>query len=109
LTENAKQIFINPENEIFLSCVSVWEIMVKNNIGKLPLPQVAEKFILEQRIQHEIKTLALTEKAVFYLRQLPQYHRDPFDRMLICQAIAHHLLILTNDNLIKQYPVKTIW
>jgi len=109
LSKNARQIFSNPENEIFLSCVSVWEIMVKNHLGKLPLPDEAEEFITDQRVQHEIKTLSLTEQAVFYLRQLPQYHHDPFDRMLICQAIERNLFILTNDSLIKQYPVNVVW
>jgi PIN domain nuclease of toxin-antitoxin system len=49
------------------------------------------------------------EKAVLHLEKLPQHHKDPFDRMLICQAIAHDLTILTSDGLIVQYPVKTAW
>ncbi len=109
LSDNARKIFSNPDNEIFLSCVSVWEILVKNGIGKLPLPTPAEEFIAVQRIKHEIETLSLTEKAIFHLHQLPRHPQDPFDRMLICQAIEHDLTILTNDGFIKQYPVKTIW
>jgi PIN domain nuclease of toxin-antitoxin system len=109
LTNNARQVFTNPENIVFLSCVSVWEIMVKNSIGKLPLPNAAVEFITEQRVKHEIETLALTEMAIFHLQELPRYHQDPFDRMLICQAIEHDLTILTNDNLIKQYSARTIW
>ncbi len=94
---------------MFLSSVSVWEIIVKNGIGKLPLPLPAEEFIASQRIKHKIETLPLTEKAVFHLAKLPQHHKDPFDRMLICQAIEHDLTILTSDGLIVQYPVKTVW
>ncbi len=109
LSENARQIFRNPKNEMFLSSVSVWEIMVKNGIGKLPLPSPAEEFIASQRIKHEIETLPLTEKSIFHLKTLPKHHQDPFDRMLICQAIEHDLTILTCDGFIVQYPVKTIW
>ncbi len=109
LSETARQIFKNPYNEIFLSSVSAWEIIVKNGIGKLPLPSLADEFIASQRIKHEIDSLPLTEKAVFHLNKLPNYHKDPFDRMLICQAIEHDLTILTSDSLIVQYPVNTAW
>ena len=109
LSETARQIFKNPNNEIFLSSVSAWEIIVKNSIGKLPLPLTAEEFIALQRTKHEIDSLPLTEKAVFHLNKLPNYHKDPFDRMLICQAIEHNLTILTSDSLIVQYPVNTAW
>ena len=109
LSESARQIFKNPNNEIFLSSVSVWEIIVKNGIGKLPLPSLADEFIASQRIKHEIDSLPLTEKAVFHLNKLPNHHKDPFDRMLICQAIEHDLTILTSDSLIVQYPVNTVW
>lgn len=109
LSDNARKIFSHPDHEMFLSCVSVWEILVKNGLGKLPLPAPAEAFIAVQRIKHEIQALSLTEKAIFQLPQLPRHHQDPFDRMLICQAIEQDLTILTNDSFIKQYPVKTIW
>ncbi|MEI7840539.1 MAG: type II toxin-antitoxin system VapC family toxin [Methylococcaceae bacterium] len=109
LSENARQIFRNPKNEMFLSSVSVWEIMVKNGIGKLPLPSPAQEFITSQRIKHEIETLPLTEKAIFHLKTLPKHHQDPFDRMLICQAIEYDLTILTCDGFMEQYPVKTAW
>ena len=108
LSETARQIFKNPNNEIFLSSVSAWEI-IKNSIGKLPLPSLAEEFISSQRLKHEIDTLPLTEKAVFHLNKLPNHHKDPLDRTLICQAIEHDLTILTNDSLIVQYPVNTVW
>ncbi len=109
LSESSRQIFKNPNNEIFLSSVSAWEIIVKNGIGKLPLPSLADEFIASQRIKHEIDSLPLTEKAVFHLNKLPNHHKDPFDRMLICQAIEHDLTILTSDSLIVQYPVNTVW
>ena len=109
LSQKARDVFRNPENEVFLSSISVWEIMVKNNIGKLPLPDEPENFIRLKREQHSIETLSLTELAVFHLKKLPKHHQDPFDRMLICQALEHGLTILTSDSKIVQYPVSTIW
>lgn len=109
LSQKAHDVFTNPNNEIFLSSVSVWEIMVKNSIGKLPLPNAPEDFIRLKREQHTIETLSLTEQDIFHLKKLPKYHQDPFDRMLICQALEHNLTILTPDDKIIQYPVSTIW
>lgn len=109
LSEKAKILFQNTENAVYLSSVSVWEIIVKHQLGKLPLPSAADDFIKQQCEMHFIEYLALDEKAVFQLSSLPNHHRDPFDKMLICQVVAHDLTILTADKIITQYPVGTIW
>lgn len=109
LTEKARTLFCDPDNEIYLSVVSVWEIMVKFSLGKLPLPAEPVTFIREQQKQHEINGLSLAENSAFHLLELPNIHRDPFDRMLVCQAIEHDLGILTSDSMIAQYPVRVLW
>jgi PIN domain nuclease of toxin-antitoxin system len=109
LSGKAKIMFQNTENAVYLSSVSVWEIIVKHQLGKLPLPGAPDDFIKQQCEKHFIEYLALDEKAVFHLSRLPNHHRDPFDKMLICQAIAHDLTILTSDKMIIQYPVSTVW
>ena len=109
LSDKAKILFQNTGNAVYLSSVSVWEIIVKHQLGKLPLPSAADDFIKQQCEKHFIEYLALDEKAVFQLSRLPNHHRDPFDKMLICQAIAHDLTILTSDKMIIQYPVSTAW
>ena len=73
-----------PKTEVFLSVASLWETIIKFNLGKLPLPQSPEIYIPKQRQQHQIKSLALHENAVIELANLPALHRDPFDRILIC-------------------------
>ena len=95
----------DPANQVFLSTVSFWEISVKHSLGKLPLPQAPAQFILQQRERHLIAPLALEETAVMQLDGLPSLHRDPFDRMLVCQARAHGLTVASSDPLIRQYPV----
>ena len=109
LSDKAKILFQNTSNAVYLSSVSVWEIIVKHQMGKLPLPSAADDFIKQQCEKHFVKYLSLDEKAVFNLSRLPNHHRDPFDRMLICQAIAHDLTVLTSDKMIMQYPVATVW
>lgn len=95
----------DPQNQVFLSAISFWEITLKHSLGKLPLPQPPAQFVQHQRDQHLIATLALDEAAVAQLSGLPPLHRDPFDRMLICQAQAHGLTIASSDSLVRQYPV----
>ena len=109
LSDKAKILFQNTNNAVYLSSVSVWEIIVKHQLGKLPLPSAADDFIKKQCEKHFVEYLSLDEKAVFNLSTLPNHHRDPFDRMLVCQAIAYDLTILTSDKLIMQYPVATVW
>jgi PIN domain nuclease of toxin-antitoxin system len=109
LSPEASQIFVNPANEVFLSAVSIWELSVKHALGKLPLPGTLDRFIVEQRERHGIVALPLNERAILHLHKLPLLHRDPFDRMLICQAIEHDCVLLTPDPLIAQYPVRTRW
>lgn len=109
LSEKARSLFQNTDNAVYLSSVSIWEIIVKYQLGKLPLPEPADIFIHNQCEQHLIQLLPLEDKAVFQLSNLPNYHRDPFDKMLVCQAIELDLVILTNDKMIVQYPVATIW
>jgi len=95
----------DPRNEVFLSAVSFWEISLKHSIGKLPLPQPPAQFMPQQREKHFIAPLLLDEAAVSQLSGLPPLHRDPFDRMLICQAKAHGLTLASADALVRQYPV----
>ena len=109
LSDKAKILFQNTSNAVYLSSVSVWEIIVKHQMGKLPLPSAADDFIKQQCEKHFVEYLSLDEKAVFNLSRLPNHHRDPFDRMLVCQAIAYDLTILTSDKMIIQYPVSTVW
>jgi PIN domain nuclease of toxin-antitoxin system len=95
----------DPQNQVFLSAVSFWEICLKHGLGKLPLPRPPAQFVPLQREKHLIAPLALDEAAVAQLSGLPGLHRDPFDRMLICQAKAHSLTLASSDFLVRQYPV----
>lgn len=109
LSAAARGLFRDPANRVFLSAVSVWEIAVKSGLGRLPLPQPADEWVPRMREAHAIEPLPLDEEAVCQLPRLPDLHRDPFDRMLICQAIAGGLVLLTPDRNVTQYPVRSRW
>jgi PIN domain nuclease of toxin-antitoxin system len=95
----------DPQNQVFWSVVSFWKVSLKYSLGKLLLPQPPAQFIPQQREKHFIAPLVLDETAVAQLNRLPALHRDPFDRMLICQAQAHRLTLASSDPLVRQYPV----
>lgn len=109
LSQQARAVFLGEENEISLSAVCSWEIAIKHALGRLPLPMVPDQYVPAQRTQHGIDFLPLQEKETLYLRHLPLLHKDPFDRMLVCQVLVYDLVLLTPDPLISQYPVRTIW
>lgn len=98
----------DPGNEVFLSAASIWEAVIKHGLGKLPVPAPPEVYLPEQRALHQIFALAIDEAAMLHLAQLPNLHRDPFDRMLIAQALEHDLTMLTTDDAVKAYPVKLL-
>jgi PIN domain nuclease of toxin-antitoxin system len=109
LSTTARTVFRDPENEAYLSAVSAWEIAVKNALGNIPLPEPVDRYVPTFRKKGLIEPLPLSEEMALQVMRLPMIHRDPFDRLLICQAIAEGMAILTPDEVIRQYPVRTIW
>jgi PIN domain nuclease of toxin-antitoxin system len=95
----------DPNNDVYLSAVSLWEIIIKYQIGKLPLPQPPESYIPAARQSHRIESLPVDEASVIQLANLPPIHRDPFDRVLICQTLEHGMTLVTVDNNIQKYSV----
>lgn len=108
LSTDVRDAIRDPDNEIYLSVVSVWESIVKHQLGKLPLPEPPEAYLPKQRNLHQIASLTLDETSVAQLTKLPPLHRDPFDRMLICQAVQNDLIIATVDAAVRAYSVSTI-
>jgi len=92
----------------YLSVVSVWETAIKYQIGKLSLPEPPHPWLSVQREQHGIESLPIDEASVAHLSKLELHHRDPFDRILVCQAIEHGLQIVTIDHVFSRYPAKVL-
>jgi PIN domain nuclease of toxin-antitoxin system len=109
LSSRARHLLLDDNNERYLSTVSAWEITIKYSLGSLPLPQPPDRFIPRHRDALAAQSLPLDEESALHLARLPQLHRDPFDRMLICQAIIGGMILVTPDELISQYPVHSAW
>jgi PIN domain nuclease of toxin-antitoxin system len=98
----------DPANEVFLSVASVWESVIKHGLGKLPMASPPGEYLPRQRESHRIASLPIEEAALTHLGKLPQLHRDPFDRILVSQALQHDLTMVTVDDAVKAYPVKLL-
>jgi len=110
LSLKARKACEDSTNRLILSAVSSWEITVKYGLQKLQLPDPPETFIQENRKLHNILTLPLFEEATLAFRTLKPHHADPFDRMLICQAMTHDLPLLTSDKHMHAYKgVRILW
>jgi len=109
LSQKARQIIGNGENALFLSAASGWEIAIKTRLGKLKLPADITSFIAEQLSVNAITPLPIQMKHALHLNSLPDFHRDPFDRMIVAQAQVEGLPVLTADPQLAGYSVQIIW
>ena len=109
LTPNVKTVIGDKSNEIFLSAVSSWEMAIKISIGKLTLALPLNSFVLSQASQHQFKPLPITYDHTYQVETLPLHHKDPFDRLLIAQAMVENLILLTCDSEFAPYGVQTLW
>ena len=109
LSPAARDAIQNPDNDVLLSAVSAWEISLKYALKRLPLPAPPDIFVPRMRQAHGIEPIEVDEEAALHLHRLPDLHRDPFDRMLVCQALVHGLTVLTPDEQIRQYACRTLW
>ena len=84
---------------------SVWEAVIEYALGKLPLPEPPAEYLPRQRQAPPIESLPIEEAAFAHLASLPPLHRDPFDRILIAQALQQGMRLVTVDDLVRAYPV----
>lgn len=105
----AKEIIANGNNEIFLSAASVWEIAIKTAKGRLVLPEPPAQYISSRMSLYRFQSLPVQITHAVHVFELPSYHSDPFDRMLIAQSQLESLPLITKDEDIRQYDLETIW
>ncbi len=109
LNKPTRQLIANLNNRTKISVVSLWEMTIKIGTGKLTLARPFEELFPKQLILNEIEILPIKLEHISVLAQLPLYHRDPFDRMIIAQTIAENLQVISKDKIFQKYPVKVIW
>ena len=109
LSPIAKEIFLDTENELFLSAVTGFEITVKFNLGKLQLTEPPKEFIVNRIQSNALTELPISMKHTLALQDLPFYHKDPFDRLLVAQAYVHQIPLLSADQQLSAYDIKRLW
>jgi len=105
LSATARAVLVDPDNTVLASVVSGWEIAIKKALGKLEAPD---------DLEHAIESAGFTPRPITFadtrrIGELAQHHRDPFDRMMVAQALVDGVPIVTSDSLVAQYPIQTIW
>ena len=95
--------------DVLLSAASAWEIAIKHAKGTLHLKEPPDRLVPAVRARYGFAPLPIDEESALHIGKLPALHADPFDRMLVSQAIVHGLTIVTPDPLVTQYPARTIW
>jgi PIN domain nuclease of toxin-antitoxin system len=108
LNKQAQEVFTEGE-EIYLSSASSWEIIIKYGTGKLNLPKAPVNLIPETLTRYSIRTLPITLAHTLAVEELPDHHKDPFDRILIAQALNEGMVLMTEDLDVSKYPVEILW
>jgi len=109
ISANAKSIIKDSKNEIFFSAASAWEMAIKKKLNRLKIKGNLEPFIIKQLSANNFIPMSITISHATYTERLPQFHKDPFDRIIIAQSILESLQLISKDEDVKKYKVATIW
>lgn len=109
LPPSARRLIGGPRNEIFFSAVSAWEIVIRSVMDKTSLPESPERFVPAQLRENAFVALPVSISHALAVARLPDIHRDPFDRLIVAQAVVEDLTIVTRDEQISRYPVRVAW
>lgn len=103
------EILSSGPDEIYLSAASSWEIAIKAKLGKFQLPEAPGRYVRTRLAKQGIRPLSVTLDHTLGVYDLPLHHNDPFDRLIIAQALADDMVILTSDRAFKKYSVDLVW
>ncbi|MCI0663806.1 MAG: type II toxin-antitoxin system VapC family toxin [Acidobacteria bacterium] len=109
LSAIARDLIANPDNEIEISPASYWEIAIKIRIGKFVLSEPLEDFMEREIAMNRFRILHIEPRHVAPLTSLPFHHRDPFDRLIIAQAMVERIPVVSSDTAFDDYPIKRLW
>ncbi len=109
LSANARAVMENKSNECFVSMATFWEVSIKVNLGKLAIKGLGLAEFMEEVDEFSFFTLTISRDHILVNGQLPLHHRDPFDRLIISQAVFEQMSIVSNDDAFDDYPIQRIW
>jgi PIN domain nuclease of toxin-antitoxin system len=103
------EIIGRAEEELYFSAASSWEIAIKTKLGKFQLPGPPNHYVPKRLAEQGIRPLSITQTHSLKVYDLPLHHSDPFDRMIIAQAMVEEMTILTSDRIFEKYPIHVVW
>ena len=109
LSREGRELLGDTTKEVYFSAASAWEISIKASLGKLRLPASPEAYIPKRLADQAIRSLPVFQRHALKVYSLPWHHQDPFDRLLIAQAQAEGMTILTADREFEKYDVAILW
>lgn len=109
LSPRARELIADGGNVLFFSAASGWEIAIKARLGKLQVPEDLGRFLTEQLSRNAIRVLPVHLSHTLHVYTLPNHHRDPFDRLLVSQALLENLPVLSADPQLARYAVEVVW
>jgi PIN domain nuclease of toxin-antitoxin system len=109
LSQAVKELCSSGEHEFYLSMASPWEMQIKHQLGKLSLAMPVAELVNKNTQENNITLLPIDLSHISYLEQLPAHHKDPFDRIIIAQAVIEGMTIVTIDHAFVDYPVQIVW
>jgi PIN domain nuclease of toxin-antitoxin system len=99
---------VNTNNEIFMSLVSIWEMQIKIQLGRLTFPKPLIDIVENQKVINNLRILPITEEHIYHLSKLPHHHTDPFDRLIIAQSLSETLTLVSDDSIFPKYGVNLL-
>ena len=109
LSEPARIAIASELNECYLSLASCWELAIKASIGKLQLTKTVDRFIPEELAANDFQLLSIDFRHVAKVETLPFHHRDPFDRLLVAQALIEKMTVISAVTVLSEYGIKCLW
>ncbi len=109
LSSRAREIMEDPENDLLLSIASLWEIAIKASLGKLTLARPFGELMPHELAENAIEILPIRLDHLTTLTSLPFHHRDPFDRLIVAQAVVEEMPVLSGDSAFSRYPARLLW
>jgi PIN domain nuclease of toxin-antitoxin system len=107
--EQVMTVIANPDNDLFLSLTSIWEMQIKIQLGKLELSDALPDILRTQQVDNNLQILTIDLSHIWALGNLPYHHRDPFDRLLIAQAQIEGMTLVSADRIFDLYEVDLLW
>jgi PIN domain nuclease of toxin-antitoxin system len=109
IARKAREAIADMSHPVYLSAATSWEVAIKAAAGKLSLPEPPASYVPRRMADQGLRPLPISHPHVLAVYALPPHHRDPFDRLLVAQAMLEQMMLVTADRILEKYPVDILW